>query len=162
MAIAGERVHFTATIEKTPDIDGAYIRFPFDVQELYGVKGQVKIKALFDGTIGYRGSLAKMGSGCHLLGITKDIRSKLNKTFGDEVVVEVTRDSEERTVDVPDDVSERLEQAPKAKAFYEKMSYTNRKEYIRWIGSAKKAETRSARIESFLERMDKGMKFGEK
>lgn len=39
---------FQAIIEKVPDIDGAYVHFPFDVKKEFG-KGRVKIHATFDG-----------------------------------------------------------------------------------------------------------------
>ena len=62
----------------------------FDIQNSFGVKGQVKIKAIFDNQIEYRASLAKMGLDSHILGSTTRIRSKRNKTFGDskDVMIE--------------------------------------------------------------------------
>ena len=39
---------FDAVIRKVPDIDGAYVEFPHDVQALFG-KGRVKVAATFDG-----------------------------------------------------------------------------------------------------------------
>ena len=45
---------FDAVIRKVPDIDGAYVEFPHDVQALFG-KGRVKVAATFDG-VPYAGS----------------------------------------------------------------------------------------------------------
>ena len=58
---------FTAVIRKVPDIDGAYVEIPFDVREEFG-KGRVKVHATFDG-VGYDGSLVRMGTPCHILGL---------------------------------------------------------------------------------------------
>lgn len=66
-----------------PDIDGAYIEFPYDVKEEFG-KGRVKVHATFD-DISYDGSLVKMKTPCHILGMRKDIRQQLNKGPGDSV-----------------------------------------------------------------------------
>lgn len=52
---------------------GAYVEIPFDVEEAYGARGQVKIKATFDGHP-YRGSIAPMGKGCHILIVRKDVQ----------------------------------------------------------------------------------------
>ena len=49
---------FEAVIKKVPDINGAYIEFPYDVREEFG-KGRVKVHATFDGEE-YDGSLVRM------------------------------------------------------------------------------------------------------
>jgi uncharacterized protein YdeI (YjbR/CyaY-like superfamily) len=99
-----------------------------------------------------------MGHDCHILGITKEIRKKQNKNFGDTIYVEIEKDVDVRQVTVPVDISVLLNKNPKAKAFYEKLSYTDKKEYIRWIESAKKEATRLARIEKFMNNMNSGIK----
>lgn len=81
----GKEYKFTAEIKKVPDIDGAYVEFPYDVKEEFG-KGRVKVHALFDNEP-YDGSLVKMKTPCHIIGIRKDIRSKINKQPGDMVEV---------------------------------------------------------------------------
>ena len=78
---------FDAVIKKIPDIDGAYIEFPYDVKEEFG-KGRVKVYATFDGEP-YVGSLVRMGTPCHIIGIRKDIRAKINKQPGDIVHVTI-------------------------------------------------------------------------
>ena len=76
---------FTAVIRKVPDIDGAYVEIPFDGREEFG-KGRVKVHATFDG-VGSDGSLVRMGTPCHILGLRKDIRARIGKQPGDTVAV---------------------------------------------------------------------------
>ncbi len=78
---------FNAIIKKVPDIDGAYIEFPYDVRKEFG-KGRVKVTATFDG-VEYNGSLVKMGTPCHIIGIRKDIRKKIGKQPGDMIKVTI-------------------------------------------------------------------------
>lgn len=78
---------FEAEIKKVPDIDGAYVEIPFDVKEEYG-KGRVKVMATFDGEP-YEGSLVKMKTPCHIIGIRKEIRAKIGKQPGDKIVVTI-------------------------------------------------------------------------
>ena len=84
---------FDAPIQKVPDLDGAYIAFPYDIKEEFG-KGRVKVAATFDGKP-YEGSIVNMGiknmdgSICYILGIRKDIRAKIDKQPGDTVRVTV-------------------------------------------------------------------------
>ena len=51
---------FDAVIQKVPDIDGAYVAFPYDAEALFGKK-RVKVSATFDG-VPYAGSLVRMGT----------------------------------------------------------------------------------------------------
>lgn len=76
---------FEAEIKKVPDIDGAYIEIPFDVKAEFG-KGRVPVTATFDGVL-YDGSLVRMKTPCHIIGIKKDIRAKINKQPGDIIKV---------------------------------------------------------------------------
>lgn len=78
---------FDAELKKVPDIDGAYIEIPFDVKEAFG-KGRVSVHATFDGEP-YDGSLVRMGTPCHILGVRKEIRAKIGKQPGDTVHVTI-------------------------------------------------------------------------
>lgn len=78
---------FDAEIKKVPDINGAYIEFPYDVKEEFG-KGRVKVRAEFDGEP-YDGSLVRMKTPGHIIGLRKDIREKIGKQPGDTVHVTI-------------------------------------------------------------------------
>lgn len=78
---------FEAEIKKVPDMDGAYVEIPFDVKEEFG-RGRVKVLATFDG-VEYEGSLVRMKTPCHIIGVRKDIRAKIGKNPGDVVRVTV-------------------------------------------------------------------------
>jgi len=84
---------FTAEIMKVPDINGAYIKFPYDIKKEFG-KGRMKVYAEFDGEP-YNGSIVNMGlknkdgTICYIIGIRKDIREKINKSFGDKINVDI-------------------------------------------------------------------------
>ena len=149
---------FEGIIEQHGEINAAFIRFPFSTEELFGKKGQVKIKVLLDGKVEYRGSLAKMKSNFHMLGLTQEVRKQLGKTFGDKVTVKLWEDQEERIVEIPEDVLEVFEKNKDAFEMYQKMSYTHRKEYMRWITEAKKPETRENRKVKLIEMILAGKK----
>jgi hypothetical protein len=149
---------FTALLEKSDDgMDTAYIAIPFNVEKVYGTKGHVKVKASFDG-YPYRGIIANMGTGCHIIGVRKDIRKAIGKNVGDKIKVVLELDTVERTVELPDDLKRILEKSKQAKLFFDSLSYTNRKEYALWITSAKKIETREKRLNETVEKLLKGLK----
>lgn len=153
-----EKIKFEAPIIQHKNMNAAYVEFPFSTEELFGKKGQVKIKATIDGKTEYQGSLANMGQGCHVLGLTQAVRKDLKKTFGDTLSVELWEDKEERVVEIPDDVAEVFNKNEKAKELFDAMSYTHRKEYIRWIIEAKKPETRENRKVKMIEMILAGKK----
>jgi hypothetical protein len=92
-AMEKKHYEFEAEIQKTPDIDGAYVAFPYDIKKEFG-RGRVKVCAEFDGEP-YMGSIVNMGiknndgSICYIIGIRKDIRQKIGKQAGDKVKVTI-------------------------------------------------------------------------
>lgn len=149
---------FSGILIQHLDMDAAYVEFPFSAEEISGKKGQIKVMVWFDHRVEYRGSLTKMGSGSHCLGVTKAIRKQLGKTFGDTVEVKLMQDLEERTVEIPEDVQLLLDENDEAAFLFKKMSYTHRKEYISWITEAKKPETRERRRKKMIEMIVTGKK----
>jgi hypothetical protein len=89
-----KKYEFEAIIQKVPDIDGAYVKFPYDVKTEFD-KGRVKVHATFDGEP-YDGSIVNMGiknadsSVCYIIGLRRDIRAKIGKQPGDSVKVTIT------------------------------------------------------------------------
>ncbi len=143
---------FKATINDAGG-GGAFVEVPFDVEKTFGSK-KPKVKALIEG-VPYRGTLVRMGTDCHLLLILKSIREQIGKTFGDEIQVSVESDTEERVIEIPKDLMKELKKDKEAKAFFDKLSFTHRKEYVRWIEEAKKEETRQNRIVKTMEMLKK-------
>ena len=84
MTIEDSRIQeFDAVILQNGDMDAAYVEVPFDIKEMFG-KGRLSVHATFDG-VPYDGQIVKMGTPCHIIGIRKDIRKQIGKTFGDTV-----------------------------------------------------------------------------
>lgn len=82
-----KELKFKAEIIQNGDMDAAYVIVPFDIKEIYG-KGRLLVHASFDG-YPYDGQVVKMGSPDYIIGIRKDIRKKIGKTFGDQVEVTI-------------------------------------------------------------------------
>jgi hypothetical protein len=145
---------FTAKIEPGPG-GGAFIVFPYDVEKEFGAKGSVPVKATFDG-VPYAGSLMRCGAQQHMLGILKSIRQQTGKQLGDRIEVALWKDEQERTVEVPAPLAVLMKKHG-VREFFDSLSYTNRKEYCRWITEAKKEETRAARLEKAIAMLRKGV-----
>lgn len=150
-------IEFTAVLKKDADTPMMYVDFPYDVKELFGTRGNVKVKITYDG-IPHRGLLTNMGGSCHFLGINKELRAKIGKAPGESVFITLQRDTEERIVEIPEDLAAAFAANPAAQARYDKLSYTHRKEYVRWITEAKRPETRTTRLSKTIEMLQAGKK----
>ncbi|MEL7001467.1 MAG: YdeI/OmpD-associated family protein [Bacteroidota bacterium] len=148
---------FEAVIETSDTSGGAWVTVPFDVKDVFGTKGQVKVKASLDGH-SYEGSIANMGTGGHILIVKKEIRKAINKDIGDTITVKLAKDTSERTVEIPVELEKVLDENKDASQFYNSLSYTNRKEYAQWIATAKRAETKEKRLAETLRRLNEGIK----
>jgi len=67
-------------------------------------------------------------------------------------------DPKTKTVRLPEDLSLVLSKSKKATTFFNQLSFTNKKEFVEWIVTAKREETRKERITRTLERLEKGWK----
>jgi len=67
-------------------------------------------------------------------------------------------DPKTKTVTVPDDLSAAFKKNKPQQEIFNSLSFSHKKEYIEWIVSAKKEETRKKRIEGTIERLGKGWK----
>jgi bifunctional DNA-binding transcriptional regulator/antitoxin component of YhaV-PrlF toxin-antitoxin module len=135
-------------LEKHEKLDATGITFPVDVEEVFGAK-RVPVKATINGAE-YRGSIVRMG-GKYMLGIPKAFREAAGIKAGDNIVVTLARDAEERTVIIPEDLSKTLNKDRALRQAWDKLSYTVRKENARALEEAKQPETRARRLEKTLE-----------
>jgi len=67
-------------------------------------------------------------------------------------------DSKTKTVKLPDDLATAFKKNKKEEAFFKTLSFTNKKEYIEWIVTAKREETRKERARTSIERLGKEWK----
>jgi hypothetical protein len=105
----------------------------------------------------FRSRLAVYG-GLTYLGLTKELREAAGIGLGDPVEVELARDDAPREVDLPPALAAALAAAPDARAAFDGLAFTHRKEYAVWIASAKREETRAARVEKAVAMLRAGTK----
>jgi len=143
---------------KRPDTPGSwtYVDVPCDVEQVFGHKGQVKVKGTID-SYPYRSSAMPNGDGSHFLVVSKTIRDNIGAKQGDSVQVVMDVDTHPCTAEIPDDFQQALDRQSVAKAIFEKFSYSRQSEYVAWIESAKTDKTRISRIQSAVDRIARGL-----
>jgi hypothetical protein len=100
----------------------------------------------------WRTTVARM-RGEFLLGLSREVREGAGVDAGDTVELQLELDTKPREVDVPEALAAALAKDANARAAYEKLSYTHRKEYARWIAEAKRDETRERRVAKAIEQL---------
>ncbi len=120
------------------------LEVPADVVAQLGAGKKPAVKVTI-GDYTYRSTVAVMG-GKFMLPLSAENRTGAGVAAGDEVEVSLEHDLEPRELTVPEDVTEALQQAPGAQAFFDGLSYSNRRRIVLNIEAAKTAETRQRRI----------------
>ena len=67
-------------------------------------------------------------------------------------------DVENKIIKLPDEIKNVLQKSHSALANYEKLSYSNRKEYVLWILTAKQEKTKEERLMKMVEKLEAGKK----
>jgi hypothetical protein len=124
---------------------------PPEVVDGLGGGGRIPVTATVGG-VEYPSSVA-MRAGEAKLPVSSDIRARAGIAAGDEVDVELVRDDQPRTVEVPDDLAAALAASPGARERFDALSASNRKRHVLAVEGAKAADTRARRVAKVLEEL---------
>lgn len=125
------------------------VNIPFNVEKMFGSKARVAVKGTVNG-VPYRGSAMPWGDGLHFLVVNKQIQKEAGVAPGDTLDVSLELDTEQRTVDVPEELQAALKKDAAARKVFEKLAYSHQREYADYVREAKKPETRQARVAKSL------------
>ena len=132
-----------------------HVVVPLDVRALWG-EARPPVRGTVNG-VPFRSRLMVYG-GETMLGLTNAFRASAGIAEGDEVEVVIERDDAPREVEVPPALQAALEGDAIARAAYERLSFTHRREYANWIAEAKKEDTRDRRAGRAIEMLREGVK----
>jgi len=124
------------------------LEIPQEIVEALGAGGRPPVTIMINGH-SWKSRVAIM-RGRHLLGLSNANRQAAGVVTGDEVEVEVELDTEPRVVIEPPDFARALDADLVARAAYDRLADSHKREHVRAIESAKKPETRTRRIEKAI------------
>jgi hypothetical protein len=132
-----------------------FIALPFDPSEIWGVKQRHHITGTINGCK-VRGPLGTDGTHFFLpLGAAWRRDNALDAGSAVEVVLSPEGPQSEQ---LSSDIADALDGEAQAKEFFEQLATFYRNTYIKWIESAKRPETRSARIKEMIQLLKAGKK----
>ena len=132
-----------------------FIPLPFNPNDVWGVKSRHHITGSVNG-YGVRGSLGSDGIK-YFLPLGAAWRRGCGLEAGSKVEVVLSPEGPQ-SESLSLDVASALDAEPKAKAFFESLATFYRNTYIKWIESAKRPETRTARIKEMVKLLKAGRK----
>ncbi len=94
--------------------------------------------------------------GEYLVGLSRAVREAAGVEAGDVAELRLELDVDPREVEVPAALAQALSQNPDARATFDGLAFTHRKEFARWIEEAKRDDTRARRIVQTLEMLRQG------
>jgi hypothetical protein len=143
-------VRFRTTLDAAGK-NAAGFRVPSQVVEALGKGKRPPVVVTING-YSYRNTVAVYGDE-FLIGVAQEHRAPAGVKPGDEIEVDLVLDTAPREVELPADFATALDAAPEAKAFFEGLSYSNKRRYTLSIEDAKTEETRRRRIEKSVSQL---------
>lgn len=149
--------HFRGTID-SPSATGAtsFLEVPPQVVEALGAGKRPKVRVTLNG-YAYRSTVAVYG-GQYFLPVRRDVREGAHLSFGQGTDVTLELDTAPREVEAPEDLTATLATDDVARATFDSLSFSHRKEYVDWITGAKRALTRLQRLEKLLIMLHQGIR----
>lgn len=151
------KLKFTAKIDGREAGVVAAITPPVDVPEFFGTRARVPIRGTING-YPFRSSLMPCG-GRHMMPVNSTLCRGAGVRPGDHVEIVMERDEEKRTVDAPPLLQKELAKNKAARANWDKLSFTHKKEMARSILGAKQEETRTRRLAKIMDVLKTGTKW---
>ncbi|SIR94463.1 protein of unknown function [Haladaptatus litoreus] len=133
------------------------LRLPEHASEKLPSRGMVMGRGTING-FHFQTPLEPDGEGSHWFEVDKSMRENAGADVGDTVTLEIEPISDWPEPTVPADLENAFADHPEAQTLWNDITTKARWEYIRWIRSAKKSETRERRIETACSKLEDGQR----
>ncbi len=148
VAATGDKPSYTFDVKVADEGENFLVKLPFDVREVFG---QARPPVVID-VAGYRfrSTIAVYG-GEYFIGIRRSHREAAGLEPRKKITITVTLDDQPRVVEPPADLAAVLKKSTAARAAWDALSYTHKREHANALADAKKPETRARRLEKTIE-----------
>ena len=138
-----------------PGATWAFLLVPAHASARLPTRGMVSV----DGTLAghpFQATLAPDGQGSHWLKLDEALQQAAGIAVGDTVTLEIAPAAVEPEPEVPPDLRQALAAHPAARAQWDDLTAVARRDWIFWIVSGKKADTRTKRIATACDMLASG------
>jgi Bacteriocin-protection, YdeI or OmpD-Associated/Domain of unknown function (DUF1905) len=130
--------------------NGRWVAVPSEIADSFTTR-RPPVRGTVNG-VPYRSRLAAYG-GYSYLGFTAAIRKQAGIELGDLLEIEIEADPEPRVVKLPEALAAALRADAEAKAAFDRLAFTHRREYATWVADAKRQQTQERRVAQVLQRI---------
>jgi len=158
MAKTIANIHFKATLLRPDSPKGAawaFLVLPAEASAQLPTRGMTTVDGTLDG-YRFQATLEPDGQGSHWLKVGRALREAAGAVVGDTVALEITPVAVQPEPHVPVDLRKALAAAPAAQAQWSDLTPVARRDWIHWITSGKRAETRGRRIANACDMLASG------
>lgn len=160
MGTAGKAIRFKAKLSRPAQPKGAdwsFVVLPAAASAKLPTRSMVSVDGTFAGQP-FRATLEPDGKGSHWLKVEKPLREAAAVDVGDLVDVVIAPVAEEPEPELPPDLRKALVASPAAMATWKDITARARRDWIHWVTSGKKAETRIKRIDTACDKLASGQR----
>jgi hypothetical protein len=158
MVRATAPIKFEAKLSRPAEPKGAawsFLVLPAAASKRLPTRSMVTVDGVLAGQP-FQATLEPDGNGSHWLKVDQALREAAGVAFGDSVTLEIALVAEEPEPRVPADIKTSLAANPAAQATWDDITAIARRDWIHWITSGKKAETRVKRIATACDKLAGG------
>lgn len=158
---SASRIHFSATLfrpkarGRTKAVSWSFLTLPAKASEKLPSRGMVSVEGTLNG-FPIKVTLEPDGRGGHWLKVDRKLLEGAGAAAGDTVRLEITPVAREPEPSVPSDLRKALAGAPRARKVWSEITPLARRDWIQWITSGKRVETRALRIGKACDMLAKG------
>ena len=131
----------------TPGDSWSFLLLPSSASAKLPSRGMTAVEGTING-IPFRATLEPDGQKGHWLRVNRELRETAGAEVGDVVTLEIAPATEEPEPEVPSDLRKALAAAAQTRALWSAITPMARRDWIHWIVSAKRPETRARRIDN--------------
>ena len=135
----------------------SFLVLPANASATLTTRAMTTVHGTFNGH-SFKATLEPDGNGSHWLKVPNKLREAAGAEVGDIVTVEITPVDKEPEPRVPADLRDALKAHPAAKATWAATTTIARRDWIAWMTSGKKAETRGKRLVAMIDMLEHGKK----
>ena len=156
MGITASKIRFQAKLVRPAEGgDWTFLQLPQQASDEIPTRGAKSVEGTMNG-FAFQATLQPDGAGGHWLKVDQELANGVGVSAGDEVDLDLSPMTVELEPEVPDDLRDALAASPKAHAVWTSTTPAARRDWVMWMISGKKAETRGIRLEKMMDMLSKG------
>ena len=156
---AAFKIRFSATLLRpkatAKAVSWTFLGLPNEASAKLPSRSMTSVEGTFNG-FPFQATLEPDGQGGHWLKVERKMREAAGAVAGDVVSLEIAPVAQEPEPKVPADLRKALAAAPKARQVWADITPAARRDFIHWITSPKRPETRVKRVETACDMLTKG------